>query len=453
MQLGRNVNRRDVVLIHSPPQANAATELYSLMQAVAASRSNGARSVRLLLDPALREAFDRDDFLRTMFAALGADSVEFAEGETRGPAVSGQKIAQAQTRRATEPRAHNASLAADSLLWGGGSHPALLEALAKGLRVPGPIIEASPEPSGDAMVRLPQEPRGKRIYLLQTKRMGRGVLHADQLEMLRAVWQAKQAGASEVTVIMPYLPYSRSDRKDEAGTSVGAAVLPRLMQAAGVDRVVTFSLHQPQEVGIFEALGEHGGMRVVHASGEGVLARRVADEVRRLKVPTDRLVVIAPDAGASKRAHVMVRFLAAELGLADPGAIEVLVANKRRSADGRATSTQLDGHGRLAGAVALIIDDETATGGTLESVALAAAGQGASLRLAAVSHLTGPAHIRLQKSPYLDKLFVTDTLPQDEVKRAGSEKIEVVSIAPDLAKILRALDRGGSTTPFEYLEK
>jgi ribose-phosphate pyrophosphokinase len=341
-------------------------------------------------------------------------------------------------------------------------------------------------------VTLPENPRGKEIFLMHTRSIQTEAVHQELLKTLRTAWTAKRAGAKKVTLVMPYLVYSRSDRKVVGFSDLGIATMARLMKAAGVDQIVTTSVHQPQEVGIFEALD----MRVVHLSGERILAQRTAQRLKEhagklsvvakgatneataramaqrlseafgvaipvrvdpnepgvgeVPVSIGGLAVVAPDAGAAKRAKMFARLLAQNLGL--PGkAIDVQVASKERTADGSKTKTTFDGD--LTGKIAVIIDDETASGGTLRDIAAAAASKGAVAQIAAVSHLMGDAASTLAKSPHLERLIVTDTVPLMTRRIATGSKVDVAPMGETFGHVMRALDNGRSTHQWSFIEQ
>ncbi|HEU5058694.1 MAG TPA: ribose-phosphate pyrophosphokinase-like domain-containing protein, partial [Kofleriaceae bacterium] len=333
-----------------------AGNFYQALQTVATSQAEGAAEVHVTLASELAADAGRDGFVRAMLEAAGASRIR---GAGRAPA---SRPASPGRRDRGAVRTGSRRVGNDTLIWGDRSHEALLGVLGTRLKVTSRVVAATARASGDSDVTLPEDPAGRHVFLLQGKPSGHESYHGVLLQTLRTAWQARQAGASGITVIAPYLPYSRSDRKDQAGIAVGASLMPRLLKAAGVDRVVFFSAHQSQEAGMYEAVG----LRAVHLSGERILARHMvrrlgegADALRvvassqaarpqaeamaaslaaRLGVPRirvsvkrprkpdtsphaylDGLSVVAPDAGAGKRARVFANALAGELGLADPG--------------------------------------------------------------------------------------------------------------------------------------
>ncbi len=416
-----SVARASVTVVQNRARETPATSLFRALFTAEASRANFALSVGARLEPAMEGRYG-GAFLADMFGALGVRSVAF-----------GRRLVYPAPLR---DHLNFPDLAARGVeVWSGASYPMLGKTIAERLGVEQQALPPRPNRRAQALWSVPANPAGKRIVLVQTKRVaGSEQFHEDLLEMLHAVWEAKRQGAAEVTVVSPYLAYSRSDRADTPGTAVGAALLPQLMKAAGVDNVVFYSVHQAQEVGIFQAL--HIG--VAHASGEAILARHIAQEFLRSGENKALLRVVAPDAGAAKRARVFAAALEKELAL-KPGTIEVVVASKYR--DDASGKLELTFDANVQGATAIALDDETASGSTLALVADAARAKGAAQVYAAVSHLTGPAHVKLEKTASLSKLFVLDTLPQPSMV-TDSTKIEVVGIAEPLADLVRAMFSG-----------
>jgi ribose-phosphate pyrophosphokinase len=431
VQLQRDVAGRDVSVVHGEEHDAPAVSTFRTLHAIEAAHMGRARSVSVSIDKSLSRRYGRE-FLNDLLAGLEVDTVSHVgDGDTEDvDLVSRDRPA----RFRTQPRTGR------SLLWGGSSHPELLRALGKRLRKRAGQVGFD-RTKGDLQVSLPSDPAGRDVFLVQSKRVSNPEqFHEDMLEMLRMAWDAKKAGAGEITAILPYLPYSRSDRMDSPGISVGAALLPKLLKRVGVNRVVFYSVHQAQEVGIFQALN----MQVLHASGEGILASRTAAEIRDQGFAMKDLVVMAPDAGAEKRARVFARALARELGVQD---IPLVTASKERNVDQISLRFNAD----VKGKVAIAIDDETASGGTLNELGKAANNLGARRVYAAVSHLTGPAYQKID-SKAIGKLFVLDTLPQERTRAAGHPSIEVVSVADHLATLVKRIDQNKPVDDLIFLE-
>ena len=425
--VGKNVHVTQGASTHATP----ATALFQAFQSVEAAHAGHAGAVHVTLDAATRELYG-EQFLAAMFKGLDVDSLAFADG----------KGARTEATLLDEKLASHGDLSeAPMAVWTGSSHPALGASLAKKLHVE--EIKVEQGKNGKLSSASAQQVAGKRIVLVQTKRMGNSErFHSDLLEMLHGAYEAKRNGAASVMVVSPYMAYSRSDRMDTSGTSVGAAILPQLMKRAGVDDVVFYSIHQAQEVGIFQALH----IKTAHAAGEQVLASRIAEHLVKTDVPLETLKVLAPDAGAAKRARVFAKFL--EKSLNRPaGSIDVVIANKERN--GNVAKVRFEGD--VTGATIIAIDDETASGSTMKQNADAARANGARAVLGAVSHLTGAAHKTLTGSS-LDRLFVLDTLPQDELQKTTGHPIEVIPIADHLAKVVSGLNTGKNVDKLLFFE-
>ncbi len=421
--------------------ARPASSLFEAFQAVEAAHSGHAAEVHVVLDAATRDQYG-EAFLAQMFRGLDARSLAFAGTKGERSEVSLVDLPE-QRPSASVETLKKAPLA----VWTGSSHPELGNALAKKLHVE--EIQAERRDDGRLLPSpLPAQVAGKRIVLVQTKRMGDSErFHLDLLEMLHRAYEAKRDGAASVMVASPYLPYSRSDRMDTPGTTVGAAILPQLMKRAGVDQVLFYSVHQAQEVGIFQALH----IKTAHAAGELVLAQSIAAHVTEMGIPLPTLRVLAPDAGAAKRALVFAKHLEQLLGMPHESlAKTIVIADKQRSGE-KGELVKVNFKGEVEGMTIIAVDDETATGTTLDENATAARASGAKSVIGAVAHLTGAAQKKLTGSA-VDRLFVLDTLPQAEVRASTGHPVEVVPIADHLAQLVRGLNNGTNVDNLLFFE-
>ncbi len=238
------------------------------------------------------------------------------------------------------------------------------------------------------------------------------------LEMLIAIDALKHASARRITAVVPYFPYSRSDKKDRPRISITARLMADLIETAGADRVLTLDLHAPQIQGFFR-------IPVDQLIAAPVLCQRLSQQSL-----ADH-VAVASDIGEAKD----IERYANRLDL------PVAIVDKRRYADDdRAIAQNLIGD--VAGKTALIIDDEIASGGTLIEAADFCRKRGAkSVRAVAVHGvLSGDALARIERSS-VESVLVTDSLPLSQGPRG---KIEQQSVAPLLAKAIEAIHQGTS---------
>ncbi len=220
----------------------------------------------------------------------------------------------------------------------------------------------------------------------------------------------KQEGAEKVVALLPYLAYSRHDKK-EPHKSQGAACVAKLFAAVGVDSVITVDAHSPRLKRLFP-------MPLISLSP----AKIFADEIRRLSLSD--ATIVAPDKGAIRRCEAVAK----EAQMTRP----IVSLTKQRTERGIV-------HGSIRGTVGrqvIIIDDILDTGGTLISCAERLIQRGVREIYILVTHglFTGNEWRRLQKLK-VKHIFCTDTIPLP--KRAVSQKISVLSAAALIGSSLK----------------
>ena len=141
-------------------------------------------------------------------------------------------------------------------------------------------------------VQLKESVRGDDVYIIQTTKPP---VNERIMELLITVEAAKRAGAKRVTVVLPYFIYSRSDKKDQSRVPVTAKLMANIIEAAGVDHVLTCDLHNPAIQAYFNILCDR-------VTGKYILQ----DYFKKKEL--DDLVVVATDAGSSKRAYKYSKF-------------------------------------------------------------------------------------------------------------------------------------------------
>ena len=242
------------------------------------------------------------------------------------------------------------------------------------------------------------------------------------VELLMTIDALKHASAGRITAVLPYFPYVRSDKKDRPRVSITARLMADLLQTAGADRVLTMNLHSPQIQGFFRIPADQ------------LQAAPILCDYLRQSRDLSNYVLVAGDVGESK-----------EVGLyADRLDLPIAIVDKRRSGDDeqpRAVNLIGDVHGK----VALIVDDEVASAGTLMEAARFVLERGAIAVEACAVHavLSGRAIERIQASP-LRHLVVTDTVPVPASKRI--DKIRVQSVARLFADAIEAIHDGTSVS-------
>ncbi len=224
----------------------------------------------------------------------------------------------------------------------------------------------------------------------------------------------KSNEAKKLIAVIPYYGYARQDKAHREGEGISARVMARLIEAVEFDKVVTVDLHSELVAGYFRT-------HVTHLFGATVFV----DPLKKLK---EELVVVAPDAGAAKRAQKFAELLESPLAFME----------KKRNLDRIHELTQIRLIGEVKGKSAVLIDDVVTSGSTLVKGAYILKEHGAKRVLACVTHadfVKGTRNI-LETSP-IDKLYVTDSIPIQTEDRFAS--LEIVTIASLLANEIRKM--------------
>ena len=264
---------------------------------------------------------------------------------------------------------------------------------------------------GNLFVRVLENVRGRNVFLVQ------GVAppaNDNFMELLFWIDALKRASAASVTAVIPYFSYAKGDKKDEPRVSIRARVCADALEVAGVDRVVTLDLHAPQVQGFFRVPVDD-----LHAAP--VLCDALASKVG------GPVVVVAPDAGAAKKARDYAVRLGAPLAIAD-----------KRRVDHSESAEVTELMGDVSGCTAIVVDDFTISAGTLIDASRVLMERGATSVVAAVSQalLSSEACRRIDDSP-IERIYTTDAVPIS----TESPKVEVVSVAGLFGEAIRRISR------------
>lgn len=260
-------------------------------------------------------------------------------------------------------------------------------------------------------VQILETVRETDVYIVQTCQPP---INERIMELLITIDAAKRASSKNINVVLPYFPYSRSDKKDQPRIPITAKLMAQILEAAGATRIITCDLHNP-------AIQAYFNINCDRLTGEYVL------EEYFLNKKIEDMVVIATDAGSAKKAYKYSEYFKCPIALVD----------KRGDAnDDKAISTTIIGD--VKGKNAIIFDDEISTGGTLMETVNILDKSGTKNIYAAATHgiLVGEAIERIKNSP-IKELVVTNTVPVTEEKRI--DKLKVLSMAPTFAETIKRI--------------
>lgn len=296
----------------------------------------------------------------------------------------------------------------------GNAHPALARDVAGYLDIPLGKAEVFEFSNENIFVRILENVRQRDTFVIQPLS---SPVSKNLVELLIMLDALKRASAGRITAVVPYYGYGRTDKKDQPRVPITARLVADLLTVAGANRVLTVDLHAAQIQGFFNI---------------------PVDELTALDMFShyfqgkeyDGLVVVATDIGISKRARDLAAKLHAPLAIME----------KRRLGNVDRTET-LNVIGDVEGRVALTVDDEIDTAGSLVGVVSALEQRGAKEVYACCTHpiFSVPAIQRIASCP-VKEVVVTDTVPVADNKKL--DKITVLPIAPLLGEAIHRIHTG-----------
>ena len=303
----------------------------------------------------------------------------------------------------------------DLMIFAGTANPDLARSIAGELGVRLSACRVERFPDGETLVILDEPVRGREVFVVQPTAPP---VNDHLVELLAFADACRRASAARTTAIMPYFGYARSDKRDQQRVPVAASMVADLLQAAGINHVVTVDVHTPQLEGFF---------RVPVDSLTAVPA--LVEAVRSL-LPAGA-VVVSPDAGRVRMATEFAQRLKTS----------VVVLHKQRESGTQTKVVHLVGDVRER--ACLVIDDMISTGGTMgKSIeALLKAGARPEIIIAATHGLLLEGARENLSHEGVRAVFVTDTVP---VRHADWSQLKVVSVAPLIAAALRQFMTDGS---------
>ncbi len=306
------------------------------------------------------------------------------------------------------------------VLVSGRAHPELAASIASELGSELVPTDARTFANGEIYARFDESVRGCDAFVIQSHSTPINEWLMEQLIMVDAL---KRASAKRITVVAPFYPYARQDKKGRGREPISARLIADLFKTAGADRIMSVDLHAAQIQGFFDGPVDH------------LFAMPVLLEYFKKRLDPSELTVVSPDMGRVRVADNWSDKLGAPLA----------IIHKRRDP---LVPNQVSVHeivGDVKGRVCLLVDDLIDTGRTIVKAAEALKENGATGVVVASTHavFSDPAAEILQSSS-IDKVVVTDTLPLTADQKF--EKLEVLSIAPLLARAIREVFEDGSVT-------
>jgi len=310
------------------------------------------------------------------------------------------------------------------VLVSGRAHPQLALDIATELGTELVHTDARTFANGEIYARFDESVRGSDTFVIQSHTTPINEWLMEQLIMVDAL---KRASAKRITVVAPFYPYARQDKKGRGREPISARLIADLFKVAGADRIMAVDLHAAQIQGFFDGPVDH------------LFAMPVLLDHFKEKLDPATLTVVSPDMGRVRVADIWSDKLGAPLA----------IIHKRRDPK---VANRVSVHeivGQVEGRVCLIVDDMIDTGRTIVLAAEALRAAGAIGVVVAATHavFSHPA-LELLQNPAISEVVVTDTLPIPEEKRFPT--LTVLPIAPLLARAIHEVfDEGSVTSMFE----
>jgi len=308
---------------------------------------------------------------------------------------------------------------ANTMLFTGNANPALAQEIAVSLGLELGKAKVGRFSDGEVDVEIQQNVRARDIFVVQPTS---APTNENLMELLIMVDAFKRASARRITAVIPYFGYARQDRRPRSTrVPISAKVVANMLEAVGVERLLTMDLHADQIQGFFDI------------PVDNIYASPVLLADLKAKGYKD-LVVISPDVGGVVRARALAKQLGCDLAIID----------KRRPTAN--VSEVMHVIGEIEGRNCVIMDDMTDTAGTLVKAAEVLKERGAQSVFAYCTHpvFSGPAIERIRNSQ-LDEVVITNTIPMTEAAR-GCSKVRQLSVAFLFAETIRRISDGESVT-------
>jgi ribose-phosphate pyrophosphokinase len=307
------------------------------------------------------------------------------------------------------------------VLLSGGAYPELADEIARHIGVTVTETTRRQFANGELFIRPNESVRGTDAFVIQSYTTP---INEWVMESLILVDALKRASAKRITVVAPFYPYARQDKKHRGREPISARLIADLFKTAGADRLMAVDLHTAQIQGFFDG-------PVDHLFALPILSRHVLH-----KYGAQDLVVVSPDTGRVRMAEQWADAL---------GGLDIAFVHKSRDIDAANEIVANRVVGEVGRRRCLLIDDMIDTGSSMAKAADLLFESGATDVVVAATHgvFSPPAVDRLKNSR-ISEVIVTNTLPIPPENQF--DKLTVLTIAPLLAQAIKQVFEDGSVT-------
>jgi ribose-phosphate pyrophosphokinase len=301
-------------------------------------------------------------------------------------------------------------------LYAGSSNLDLAQEISDYLSVPLSEYDLVEFPNENLFPRLRSSVRGQDVYLVQSLN---SPVHRNIMEMLLMIDCLKRDSAGRITVVMPYMTYARSDKKDQPRVPIAARLLADMIEVAGIDRYITIDLHAGQIQGFFSVPGDV--LTAFHILSDYFVSKHLK-----------AAAVATADLGFAKKGRNFASKLQVPLAFVE----------KRRIGDNpRARATNVIGD--VKDRDVILVDDEVLTAGSMSEAVEILREHGAKEIYLSFTHaLLVPPAIERLKSQEISEIVTTNTVSIPAERRLPN--LTVLSVAPLLGEVILRAHEGRS---------
>jgi ribose-phosphate pyrophosphokinase len=316
---------------------------------------------------------------------------------------------------------HDVGIYGDIKLYAGTSSPELAEQIAQYLGISLCGCDIISFPNENLFVKLHSSVRGQDVYVIQTTSRP---VHRNLMELLIMVQTLRLDSAARITVVIPYLCYARSDKKDQPRVPITARLVADMLEVAGADRYITLDLHAGQIQGFFSIPGDVLTTFYI-----------LTNYLTSIKPDLHSPVVVTADLGFAKKARNFAATMNAPMAF---------IEKRRTGNDAKAEALTIIGD--VHDHDVIIVDDEVDTGGSMVQAVNLVKEYGARKVYMVFVHgvLSANAAERLSALP-VTEFITTNTvpIPTEKINYFG-DRLRILSVAPLLGEVIRRGHEGRS---------
>lgn len=300
----------------------------------------------------------------------------------------------------------------------GTGNTKLAKAICKRLSVPLVKANITEFRDGETCVEILENMRGEEVFIIQSLSYP---VNDNLMRLMLIIDALKRASAAEINLVIPYLCYSRQDRKAGPRTPISAKVIAEMLSMDG-DRIITIDLHAQQIQGFYD-------IPLDNLYGSIVFQKYIKDTFN-----LENSVIVSPDVGGVRRARSYGEYLD----------LPIVIVEKRRQKAGECEALNVIGD--IKDKDCIIVDDMIDSGGTICKSAQILKDMGAiSLKVVVTHGVLSPGAVEKLENSVFDKIYISDTIDNTE-KLKNATKFEVVSFVDLLAETIRRVNHEESVS-------